>query len=150
MPDKTKEAFTADSWFCTGDMGRLGGEAAGVQVHDNYFSIVGRGKDLIISGGFNVYPKKIEGFIDDITGIEESTIVGVPHSDFGEVGIAVVVAVVGTVLDAYKIQSFLKTKITNFKVPKKVVIVKELPRSTMGKVQKNLLRDEFRDYFIAH
>jgi malonyl-CoA/methylmalonyl-CoA synthetase len=119
-------------------------------VPDNYFSIVGCGKDLIISRGFSVYPKKIEGFIDDITGIEESTIVGVPHSDFGEVGIAVVVAVVGTVLDASKIQSFLKTKIANFKVPKKVVIVKELPRNTMGKVQKNLLRDEFRDYFIAH
>ena len=148
MPDKTKEEFTTDGWFRTGDMGRLGGEAAGVQVPDDYVSIVGRGKDLIISGGFNVYPKEIEGFIDDIAGVEESAVVGVPHPDFGEVGVAVVVAKAGAVLDTFAIQSFLKTKIANFKVPKKVVVVKELPRNTMGKVQKNLLRDEHRGSFI--
>ncbi len=143
MPEKTKEEFTADGWFRTGDMGRLGGEAAGVQVPDDYVSIVGRGKDLIISGGFNVYPKEIEGFIDDIPGVEESAVVGVPHPDFGEAGVAVVVAKPGSTLDASQIQSYLKTKIANFKVPKKVVIVKELPRNTMGKVQKNLLREEY-------
>ncbi|MCX6856134.1 MAG: malonyl-CoA synthase [Verrucomicrobia bacterium] len=144
MPDKTREEFTADGWFRTGDMGRFGGEAAGHQVPDDYLSIVGRGKDLIISGGFNVYPKEIEGFIDDIPGVEESAVVGVPHPDFGEAGVAVVVAKAGMTLDANEIQSFLKTKIANFKVPKKVVIVKELPRNTMGKVQKNLLRDEYK------
>lgn len=149
MPDKTKEEFTADGWFRTGDMGRLGGEAAGVQTPEDYVSIVGRGKDLIISGGFNVYPKEIEGFIDDISGVEESAVVGVPHPDFGEVSVAVVVVKVGAILDASEIQSFLKTKIANFKVPKKVVIVKELPRNTMGKVQKNLLREEFRGCFIV-
>jgi malonyl-CoA/methylmalonyl-CoA synthetase len=149
MPDKTKEEFTADGWFRTGDMGRLGGEAAGVQAPEDYVSIVGRGKDLIISGGFNVYPKEIEGFIDDISGVEESAVVGVPHPDFGEVSVAVVVVKVGAILDASEIQSFLKTKIANFKVPKKVVIVKELPRNTMGKVQKNLLREEFRGCFIV-
>ena len=144
MPEKTKEEFTADGWFRTGDMGRCGGEAAGVRVPDDYVSIVGRGKDLIISGGFNVYPKEIEGFIDDIPGVEESAVVGVPHPDFGEAGVAVVVAKPGATLDAAQIQAFLKTKIANFKVPKKVVIVSELPRNSMGKVQKNLLRDEYR------
>ena len=143
MPEKTKEEFTSDGWFRTGDMGRYGGEAAGLQVPDDYVSIVGRGKDLIISGGFNVYPKEIEGFIDEITGVEESAVVGVPHPDFGEVGVAVVVAKPGAVLDPAQIQAFLKTKIANFKVPKKVIIVPELPRNTMGKVQKNLLRDQY-------
>ena len=144
MPEKTKEEFTADGWFRTGDMGRYGGEAAGVRVPDDYVSIVGRGKDLIISGGFNVYPKEIEGFIDDIPGVEESAVIGVPHPDFGEVGVAVVVPKPGTVLDPAQILASLKAKIANFKVPKKVVIVPELPRNTMGKVQKNLLREEYR------
>ncbi len=147
MPEKTKEEFTADGWFRTGDMGRFGGEAAGVLVPGDYVSIVGRGKDLIISGGFNVYPKEIEGFIDDLPGVEESAVVGVPHPDFGEVGVAVVVPKAGATLDAAQLQAFLKTKIANFKVPKKVVIVKELPRNTMGKVQKNVLRDEHRQTF---
>lgn len=149
MPEKTKEEFTFDGWFRTGDLGRFGGEAAGVQVPDDYVSIVGRDKDLIISGGFNVYPKEVEGVIDDIEGVEESAVVGVPHPDFGEASVAVVVAKAGVALDAARIQAFLKTKIANFKVPKKVVIVTELPRNTMGKVQKNVLRERYREALLG-
>lgn len=145
MPEKTKEEFTQDGWFRTGDLGRWGGEANGKPIPADYVSIVGRGKDLIISGGFNVYPKEIEGFLDEIQGVEESAVVGVPHPDFGEVGVAVVVPKAGAVLDPQQIQSLLKTKIANFKVPKRVVIVSHLPRNTMGKVQKNLLREEYKD-----
>lgn len=149
MPEKTKEEFADGGWFRTGDLGRFGGEAAGVRVPDDYVSIVGRGKDLIISGGFNVYPKEVEGVIDDIDGVEESAVVGVPHPDFGEVGVAVVVAKPGVTLDAAEIQAFLKTRIANFKVPKKIVIVQALPRNTMGKVQKNLLREEYREACVS-
>ena len=148
MPEKTQEEFTADGWFRTGDMGRFGGEAAGVRIPDEYVSIVGRDKDLIISGGFNVYPKEIEGFIDDIEGVEESAVVGVPHPDFGEAGVAIVVPKPGATLDAAQIRAFLKTKIANFKVPKQVVIVPELPRNTMGKVQKNVLREPHRNSLL--
>jgi malonyl-CoA/methylmalonyl-CoA synthetase len=144
MPEKTKEEFSADGWFRTGDMGRLGGQAAEGPAPDDYVSIVGRGKDLIISGGFNVYPKEIEGFIDEIQGVEESALVGVPHPDFGEAGVAIVVPKKGENLDAAKIQAFLKTKIANFKVPKLVVIAEALPRNSMGKVQKNLLREQYK------
>ncbi|MGB8168745.1 MAG: malonyl-CoA synthase, partial [Chthoniobacteraceae bacterium] len=147
MPEKTREEFTADGWFRTGDMGRLGGESAGVRVPGDYVSIVGRGKDLIISGGFNVYPKEIEGFIDDLPGVEESAVVGVPHPDFGEVGVAIVVPKPGAELDPAQILAALKAKIANFKVPKRVVIASVLPRNTMGKVQKNVLRDEHRTAF---
>ncbi len=91
MPEKTREEFTADGYFRTGDLGRMGGEIAGQSIPNNYVSIVGRGKDLIISGGFNVYPKEIEGFIDELPGVLESAVVGVPHPDFGEVGLAVIV-----------------------------------------------------------
>ena len=149
MPEKTKEEFTADGHFRTGDMGRFGGDAEGAQVPDDYVSIVGRGKDLIISGGFNIYPKEIEDFIDDIPGVQESAVVGVPHPDFGEAGVAVVVAKPGATLDAGEIRAFLKTKIANFKVPKIVVIANELPRNAMGKVQKNVLREQYRDSLLG-
>lgn len=145
MPEKTREEFTEDGWFRTGDVGRFGGEAAGVPVPPAYVTLVGRGKDLIISGGFNVYPKEIEDCIDDIPGVAESAVVGVPHADFGEAGVAVVVPKPGVTLDAERIQAFLKTKIANFKVPKLVVIAPELPRNTMGKVQKSVLREQHRD-----
>lgn len=144
MPEKTKEEFSADGWFRTGDLGRLGGHAAEGPAPDDYVSIVGRGKDLVISGGFNVYPKEIEGFIDEMPGVEESALVGVPHPDFGEAGVAIVVPKQGETLDAAKIQAFLKTKIANFKVPKLVVIAESLPRNSMGKVQKNLLRAQYK------
>lgn len=143
MPEKTKEEFTKDGWFKTGDMGRWGGETSSGPVPDNYLCIVGRSKDLIISGGYNVYPKEIESFIDDMPGVEESAVIGVPHPDFGESVVAVVVPKSGAKLDSGKMIAELKSKIANFKVPKRLEIVKELPRNTMGKVQKNVLRSQY-------
>lgn len=143
MPEKTKEEFTKDGWFKTGDMGRWGGETSSGPVPDNYLCIVGRSKDLIISGGYNVYPKEIESFIDDMPGVEESAVIGVPHPDFGESVVAVVVPKAGAKLDSGKMIAELKSKIANFKVPKRLEIVKELPRNTMGKVQKNVLRSQY-------
>jgi malonyl-CoA/methylmalonyl-CoA synthetase len=145
MPEKTQEEFTADGFFRTGDLGRMGGEIAGHTIPNDYVSIVGRGKDLIISGGFNVYPKEIEGFIDELPGVLESAVVGIPHPDFGEVGLAVIVPKPGIQLNGSEIQKILKLKIANFKVPKKIVIADELPRNTMGKVQKNVLRERFSE-----
>ncbi len=135
MPEKTAEEFTADGYFRTGDVGRFDA--------DGYLSIVGRSKDLIISGGYNVYPKEIESVIDDMAGVQESAVIGVPHADFGEAVVAVVVPRAGTTLSEQTIISSLKSMIANFKVPKRVHFVDELPRNTMGKVQKNLLRERF-------
>lgn len=139
MPEKTKEEFTADGWFKTGDLGRWGGEG----IPDAYLTIVGRSKDLIISGGYNVYPKEIEGVIDELPGVKESAVIGVPHPDFGEAVMAVVVPDGGDALDPEKMRGDLKKRIANYKVPKQIHIVAELPRNAMGKVQKNLLRQEF-------
>ena len=148
MPEKTREEFTQDGWFKTGDLGRWGsvkGEAAHSEsIPDDYLCIVGRSKDLIITGGYNVYPKEIEDLVDDLPGVAESAVVGVPHKDFGEVVVAVVVPKSGASLDAQKIIAELKTKIANYKVPKRVEIVTELPRNAMGKVQKNLLREKIK------
>jgi malonyl-CoA/methylmalonyl-CoA synthetase len=143
MPEKTKEEFTSDGWFKTGDMGRWGGETSSGPVPDDYVCIVGRSKDLIISGGYNVYPKEIESFIDDMPGVDETAVIGIPHPDFGEAVMAVIVAKAGAKLDGAKIIAELKSKIANFKVPKRIEIVKELPRNAMGKVQKNLLRQQY-------
>lgn len=143
MPEKTKAEFTSDGWFKTGDMGRWGGQTSSGPVPDNYLCIVGRSKDLIISGGYNVYPKEIESFIDDMAGVDESAVIGIPHPDFGEAVMAVVVPKSGAQLNAAQIISELKGKIANFKVPKRVEIVKELPRNAMGKVQKNVLREQY-------
>jgi malonyl-CoA/methylmalonyl-CoA synthetase len=112
-------------------------------VPDNYVAIVGRSKDLIISGGFNVYPKEIETLIDDMPGVLESAVIGVPHKDFGEAVVAVVVAKPGADLVEADMVASLKSCIANFKVPKRIHIVTELPRNTMGKVQKNVLRDTY-------
>jgi malonyl-CoA/methylmalonyl-CoA synthetase len=139
MPEKTHEEFTADGWFRTGDVGRI--------AADGYVTIVGRSKDLIISGGYNVYPAEIEGVLNEMPGIAESAVVGVPHPDFGEAVIAVVVARPGAQPDAGSMIGALKSQIANFKVPKQVFVVPELPRNTMGKVQKNLLRDQHRALF---
>ena len=111
---------------------------------NGYITIVGRSKDLIISGGYNVYPAEIEGYINELPGVLESAVVGVPHPDFGEVGVAVVVARPGAVLMAEQIIASLKAKLANFKIPKRCVVVDELPRNTMGKVQKNLLRTQYQ------
>ena len=139
MPEKTKEEFTADGWFKTGDVGRID--------ERGYVTIVGRSKDLIISGGYNVYPAEIEGYINDMPGVAESALVGVPHPDFGEVGIAVVTAKPGARLDGEQIVARLKSQLANFKIPKRCFVVDELPRNTMGKVQKNLLRDQHKQLF---
>ncbi|SDG43676.1 malonate--CoA ligase [Roseospirillum parvum] len=139
MPEKTAEEFTADGWFRTGDIGLI--DAKG------YLSIVGRAKDMIISGGYNVYPKEIEGLIDALPEVKESAVVGVPHPDFGEVGIAIVVPADNQTPDGDTIINHLKNTLANYKVPKKVFTTDTLPRNTMGKVQKNLLRDQHRSLF---
>lgn len=147
MPEKTREEFTADGWFKTGDVGRFGGAIVGMsgerKVPDDYLTIVGRSKDLIISGGYNVYPKEIESFLDEMPGVQESAVIGVPHADFGEAVIAVVVGKPGAQLDEAALIGTLKHRIANFKVPKRIHVVAELPRNTMGKVQKNVLRQQF-------
>jgi malonyl-CoA/methylmalonyl-CoA synthetase len=131
--DKTAEAFTADGWFRTGDLGTF--DARG------YLAIVGREKDMIISGGLNVYPKEIEERIDAMDGVEESAVVGAPDADFGEAVVAFVVARPGHALSEAGIVAALKEEIAGYKCPKRVLFVTELPRNAMGKVQKNLLRD---------
>ena len=139
MPEKTKEEFTADGFFRTGDVGKIG--------LDGYITIVGRSKDLIISGGYNVYPAEIEGYINDMPGVAESALVGVPHPDFGEVGVAVVIAKPGQQLDSAGIVALLKSQLANFKIPKHCVVLDALPRNTMGKVQKNVLREQYKGLF---
>lgn len=143
MPEKTAEEFTADGWFKTGDVGRWGGMANGSEAPKNYLCIVGRSKDLIISGGYNVYPKEIESFIDDMAGVDESAVIGIPHPDFGEAVMAVVVPKAGVQLDSAAMIATLKTQIANFKIPKRLEIVESLPRNAMGKVQKNMLRQQY-------
>jgi len=139
MPEKTKEEFTADGYFKTGDVGKID--------ERGYITIVGRSKDLIISGGYNVYPAEIEGYINDMPGVAESAVVGVPHPDFGEVGVAIVIAKPGAKLDGEQIIARLKAQLANFKIPKRCFIVGELPRNTMGKVQKNVLREQHKALF---
>ena len=139
MPEKTAEEFTADGYFKTGDVGKVD--------ERGYVTIVGRSKDLIISGGYNVYPAEIEGYINEMKGVAESAVVGVPHPDFGEVGVAVVIAKPGAHLQSEAIVAELKAKLANFKIPKKCHVVAELPRNTMGKVQKNVLREQYKGEF---
>jgi malonyl-CoA/methylmalonyl-CoA synthetase len=135
-PEKTREEFTSDGWFRTGDVGAFDA--------DGYLAIVGRARDLIITGGYNVYPKEIELAIDAIPGVAESAVIGVPHADFGEAVVAVVVADPGAASPTESaIISHLKTQLANYKVPKRVHFVSDLPRNAMGKVQKNRLRDQF-------
>lgn len=139
MPEKTAEEFTADGWFKTGDVGRID--------ERGYVSIVGRSKDLIISGGYNVYPAEIESFINELPDVGESALVGVPHPDFGEVGVALVTLKPGADLTGDAVISSLKARLANFKIPKRCFIVDELPRNTMGKVQKNILRNQYQGLF---
>lgn len=137
MPEKTAEEFTSDGYFKTGDVGKV--DALG------YVTIVGRSKDLIISGGYNVYPAEIEGYINEFPGVVESAVIGVPHADFGEVGVALVVVKPGTKITPGEIIAGLKSTLANFKVPKQCFIVAVLPRNSMGKVQKNVLREQYAD-----
>ena len=138
MPERNREEFTADGFFRTGDMGNLSS--------DGYLTIAGRSKDLIISGGYNVYPKEIELVLDELPGVAESAVIGVPHADFGEAVTAVLVPShdVKSPTEAEVIAE-VKARLANFKVPKRVYWVDELPRNTMGKVQKNLLRERFKE-----
>ena len=135
MPEKTAGEFTADGYFRTGDMGAL--------APDGYLSIVGRAKDLIISGGLNVYPKEIEDRIDAMPGVVETAVIGVPDADLGEAVTALVVAATGHKLTEASIIASLKAEIAGFKVPKRVHFVSDLPRNAMGKVQKNVLRSRY-------
>ena len=136
LPEKTAEEFTDDGYFITGDMGTVS--------EDGYFAIVGRAKDLVITGGYNVYPKEVEGFIDALDGVRESAVIGLPHPDFGEQVAAVVVPEQsGDKLDESKLIGQLKGELAGYKVPKAVFFVDELPRNTMGKVQKNVLREQY-------
>jgi malonyl-CoA/methylmalonyl-CoA synthetase len=141
MPEKTAEEFTPDGWFKTGDVGRVDA--------DGFVTIVGRSKDLVISGGYNVYPAEIEGVLNDWPGVLESAVIGVPHPDFGEAVVAVLVPKPSAALDAAALVAALKGRIANFKVPKRVFVVAELPRNAMGKVQKNLLRQQHQGLFAA-
>jgi malonyl-CoA/methylmalonyl-CoA synthetase len=137
MPEKTAEEFTDDGFFRTGDVGKFDSKG--------YLSIVGRSKDLIISGGYNVYPREIESVIDEMPEVVESAVIGLPHAEFGEAVTAVLVLRAAAVLSEHTIITRLKNMIANFKVPKQVFIVDELPRNAMGKVQKNLLRQQFEN-----
>ena len=139
MPEKTKAEFREDGFFITGDLGKIDDKG--------YVHIVGRGKDLVISGGFNVYPKEIESEIDAMPGVVESAVIGVPHADFGEGVTAVVVCNKGADVTEASVLKALDGRLAKFKMPKRVFVVDELPRNAMGKVQKNILRDTYAKIF---
>lgn len=139
MPEKTKAEFRDDGFFITGDLGKI--DAKG------YVHILGRGKDLVISGGFNIYPKEIESEIDAMPGVIESAVIGVPHADFGEGVTAVLVCNKGAEISEASVLKALDGRLAKFKMPKRVFVVDELPRNTMGKVQKNVLRDTYKDLY---
>jgi malonyl-CoA/methylmalonyl-CoA synthetase len=139
MPEKTAQEFRDDGYFITGDLARVD--------DDGYIHIVGRAKDLVISGGFNVYPKEVEIEIDAIEGVLESAVFGVPHADFGEAVTAAVVARPGSALTESAIVSALGRRLAKFKAPKQVVLVDSLPRNAMGKVQKAALREAYKDIY---
>ncbi|MCY7387654.1 MAG: malonyl-CoA synthase [Burkholderiales bacterium] len=139
MPDKNKEEFTNDGYFKTGDIGKID--------VDGYVTIVGRARDLVISGGYNVYPKEIEMLLDEIVGVAESAVIGLPHADFGEAVAAVLVRKPGATLAEPDILAAIKGKLAAFKLPKRIFVVDDLPRNAMGKVQKNELRKRYADTF---
>ena len=139
MPEKTAQEFRSDGYFITGDLGLVD--------PDGYIHIVGRAKDLVISGGFNVYPKEVETEIDAIDGVLESAVIGLPHPDFGEGVTAVVVLRPGATATEEGVLKTLEARLAKFKAPKRVFFVETLPRNTMGKVQKALLRETYKDTF---
>ncbi len=141
MPEKTAAEFRPDGFFITGDLGRVD--------ERGYYHIVGRGKDLVITGGFNVYPKEIETEIDGMPGVVESAVIGVAHPDFGEGVTAVVVRANGATIDERQIAAALEGRLAKFKQPKKIVFLDDLPRNAMGKVQKNVLRERFKSLYGA-
>jgi malonyl-CoA/methylmalonyl-CoA synthetase len=139
MPEKTKAEFREDGFFITGDLGYVDPRG--------YVFISGRGKDLIISGGFNVYPAEVEGAIEALPGVAEAAVIGVPHPDFGEGVVAVVTARPGVELDEKPMLGALTTELAKYKLPKRIHMVSELPRNAMGKVQKNELRQRYAREF---
>jgi len=141
LPEKTAEDFTDDGFFNTGDKALIDA--------DHYVAIVGRAKDMVITGGLNVYPKEIELLIDELPGVKESAVIGVPHPDFGEGVVAVIVAKPGETPDEADIIGALRETISSFKVPKRVVIRSELPRNTMGKVQKIFCVKKIKIFFLS-
>ena len=136
MPEKTAEEFTSDGFFRTGDVGRID--------PDGRVWISGRAKDLIISGGYNVYPKEVEGVLDELDGISESAVIGVPHPDFGE---GVVAVCTGSGDEAWLIAE-CRRQLAAYKAPKRIIFLEDLPRNAMGKVQKSLLRQRYADLFV--
>ena len=139
MPEKTAEEIRPDGFFITGDLASMDEEGR--------VTIVGRGKDLIISGGFNVYPKEVESELDQLPGVRESAVIGVPHPDFGEAVVAVVTSLPNVVIAESEVIERLAQRLAKFKVPKRVIQIGELPRNTMGKVQKAELRKQYGDLF---
>ena len=139
MPEKTAAELREDGFFITGDLGRIDA--------DGYVHIVGRGKDLIISGGYNIYPKEIEILLDDQSGVLESAVIGVPHSDLGETPVGILVPEQGATPDTDGIMKTVQEALARFKHPRQLILLDELPRNTMGKVQKSILRDSYRDLF---
>jgi malonyl-CoA/methylmalonyl-CoA synthetase len=139
MPEKTASEFRPDGFFITGDLGLID--------QRGYVHIVGRAKDLIISGGFNVYPKEIESEIDAIPGVAESAVIGLAHPDFGEGVTAIVVPVKGAALEEAAILKALEGRLARYKAPKRVILVDDLPRNAMGKVQKAALRETYKGLY---
>jgi malonyl-CoA/methylmalonyl-CoA synthetase len=139
MPEKTREEFSGDGFFITGDLGQIDA--------DGYVTIVGRAKDLVISGGYNIYPKEVEMQLDGEPGVLESAVIGAPHPDLGEAVVAVVTPKPGAVLDEATLLAGISDRLARFKQPRRIVVLDELPRNTMGKVQKNLLRERYKDVF---
>ena len=140
MPEKTAEDFREDGFFITGDLAKID--------EDGYVTIVGRDKDLIISGGYNIYPKEIELVLDEQPGVLESAVIGVPHPDFGESVVGVLVGDGKAQIELDVIEAALGKSLARFKQPKKLLVVDELPRNTMGKVQKNILRETYAGSFV--
>ncbi len=140
MPEKTKEELRESGFFITGDLGLID--------NDGYVNIVGRAKDLIISGGYNIYPKEVELLLDELEGVSESAVIGVAHPDFGEAVIGVIVEETPGVQNEASILASIESQIARFKQPKRVFFIDELPRNTMGKVQKNILREKYQDIFM--
>jgi malonyl-CoA/methylmalonyl-CoA synthetase len=141
MPEKTAAEFRADGFFITGDLGRIDKRG--------YVWILGRGKDLVITGGFNVYPKEVELEIDAIPGVAESAVIGLPHPDFGEAVTAVVIRDGDACPDEAEMLVTLRGKLAAFKCPKRVIFEDALPRNTMAKVQKSVLRDRYKDLYTS-
>jgi malonyl-CoA/methylmalonyl-CoA synthetase len=141
MPEKTAAELREDGFFITGDLGKID--------EDGYIHIVGRNKDLIISGGYNIYPKEIELLLDEQPGVLESAVVGVPHPDFGETVLGVIVPEKDEQPDLDAIMEAARKSLARFKHPRKLVVMDALPRNTMGKVQKNVLREDFKEMFAT-